>query len=177
MFVFPLAVQQGAGLGPLAAGLALAPYAVAFLVVSLVVDRLVARHGWRVLVGGAVVAGLGYAAVGATAWLAWPDVTVGVLAVPSVVAGAGQASVMVPLFRVVLADVPADRAGTGSGLLTTTQQTSLALGVGILGTLFLTLDGVPSLGMRGAFAIVLAAQLAVFAVVAGLAIRLPDPRR
>lgn len=176
MFVFPLAVQQGAHLGPLAAGLALAPYAAVFLVVSLFLDRLVSRFGRLVLVGGAVIAGLGYAATGVTAWLAWPDVTVAVLAVPSIVAGIGQACVMVPLFRVVLADVPADRAGTGSGVLTTTQQTSVALGVGILGTLFLTLDGMPSLGMRGAFALVLVLQLAVFAVVAGLATRLPDPR-
>lgn len=177
MFVFPLAVQQGAHLGPLAAGLALAPYAAVFLVVSLFVDRLVARFGRLVLVGGAVISGLGYVVTGVTAWLAWPDVTVAVLAVPSIVAGIGQACVMVPLFRVVLSDVPPDRAGTGSGVLTTTQQTSVALGVGALGTLFLTLDAIPSIGMRGAFALVLIGQVAVFAVVAALATRLPDPRR
>lgn len=176
MFVFPVAVQRGAGLDPLDAGLALAPYALAFLLVSLVVGRLVDRFGRRVLVLGALVAGFGYAAIGAAAWLAWPQVTVAVLAVPGVVAGAGQASVLAPLFRLVLADVPVDRAGTGSGVLTTTQQTALAFGVATVATAFLALDAVPGLGMRGAFAVVQLGELVLLGLVAVIASRLPDLR-
>ena len=50
------------------------------------------------------------------------------------------------------------------------------LGVGTLGTVFLTLDALPGVGMRGAFAIVLVGQLVVFGVVSALSTRLPDPR-
>lgn len=177
MFVFPVAVQEGAGLAPFQAGIALAPYAVAFLLVSLVVSRAVDRYGRRVLVAGALVAGVGYAGMGAVAWLAWPDVGVVTFLLPGVVAGVGQASVMAPLYRIVLAEVPADRAGTGSGVLTTTQQTSLALGVATLATLFLALDAAPQIGMRGAFGLVMLAELAVFGLVAAIATRLPEVRR
>lgn len=50
---------------------------------------------------------------------------------------------MSPLFRVVLAEVPPARAGIGGGVLTTTQQTGLALGVATLGTLYLSLSAEP----------------------------------
>ncbi len=49
------------------------------------------------------------------------------------------------VFRVVLSEVPTARAGVGSGVVITTQQSSLALGVATLGTLFLAL--VPALDM------------------------------
>lgn len=177
MFVFPVAVQQGAGLSPFQAGLALVPYAGVFVLVSLLVDRLVDRYGRWVLVAGAVTAAIGYAGIGLTAWVAWPAVGLLVLALPGAVAGLGQACVLAPLFRIVLADVPSDRAGTGSGVLTTTQQSSLALGVATLGTAFLALDAVPALGTREAFALALAGVLALLVLVAALASRLPDPRR
>lgn len=175
MFAFPMAMQRGAGLEPLATGLALAPYAAVFFFVSLLVDRVVDRFGRRVLVLGALTAGVGHAGIGAVAWWAWPDIGVLTLLGPAVVAGAGQASVMTPLFRVVLADVPADLAGAGSGLFTTTQQTAIALGVATLASVFLA--ATDALGMRGAFALVLICCLALFVVVAGIAARLPDQRR
>ncbi|MDX6282333.1 MAG: hypothetical protein QOH03_3404, partial [Kribbellaceae bacterium] len=43
-------------------------------------------------------------------------------------------------FRIVLADLPGDRAGVGSGVLVTFQQASLALGAAVIGTLFLSLE-------------------------------------
>ena len=46
------------------------------------------------------------------------------------------------LFRIVLSEVPAERAGVGSGVMVTTQQSALALGVATLGSLFLSLVAV-----------------------------------
>jgi hypothetical protein len=43
------------------------------------------------------------------------------------------------LFRVVLVDVPAHQAGIGSGVLVTMQQAGQALGVAILGSIYLSL--------------------------------------
>jgi hypothetical protein len=82
------------------------------------------------------------------------------------VAGIGQGFVMSPLFGFVLAGVPAGRAGVGSGILTTTQQTALALGVATLGSLFLSLSHPAALGTRDAFVVVLAVQVAIAALVA-----------
>jgi hypothetical protein len=82
------------------------------------------------------------------------------------VAGFGQGLVISPLFGFVLSGVPAARAGVGSGILTTTQQASLALGVASLGSLFLSLSSAQSLGVHEAFVVVLAAQTAVAVLVA-----------
>ncbi len=71
----------------------------------------------------------------------------------------------------VLAKVPLERAGLGSGVLATAQQSSLALGVATLGTLYLAL--VPSWGAGHALTLILAIQLAGAAVILRLAAGLP----
>jgi hypothetical protein len=81
---------------------------------------------------------------------------------------------MSPLFRVVLAEVPPGRAGVASGVLTTTQQTALTLGVATLGTLYLSLSAAPGWGVRDAFVAVLAVQITVAGVFAAVSRRLPD---
>ncbi|ELS53061.1 putative transmembrane efflux protein [Streptomyces viridochromogenes Tue57] len=53
MSVIAVALQRGAGLGPVPAGPALAPMAVVFFFVSLTGPRLVARYGTRVATAGA----------------------------------------------------------------------------------------------------------------------------
>lgn len=77
--------------------------------------------------------------------------------------------------RLMLSDVPADRAGVGGGVMVTTQQSALALGVATLGSLFLALT--PSLGMRDAFAVTLAVQLGMVALTCLLSLRLPRVMR
>lgn len=79
------------------------------------------------------------------------------------------------LFRVVLSCVPPDLAGAGSGVMTTTQQTSMALGVAVFGSLFAGLSA-GSLGFEGAFVLVLGLLGVLRGGVAVLAGRLPDPR-
>jgi MFS family permease len=176
MFVYAVAVQQGAGLSPLMAGLAMVPLAVGFLLTSLSTPRLLARYGRRIMTVGAGITGVGMICTGLTTWLAWPNLGVAVLAVPVTVIGIGQGLVMSPLFGVVLSDVPVTRAGTASGTLGTTQQTALALGVALLGSLFLSLSGRPSVGMRDAFLAVIGLQILAAIIVSALSCLLPDPR-
>ncbi len=87
------------------------------------------------------------------------------------VIGFGQGLVMIPVFGVVLAGVPTDRAGVASGVLTTTQQATIAVGVAALGTLFFRVasPGVAA-ARRGRHADWPGATLAVFAVEAVLAL-------
>lgn len=171
MFVIAVALQQGLGYGPVAAGTALVPMAAAFFVASLMGPRLVGRYGSRVVTAGGVVQAVGLALLMPAVWRDWPDLSLAGLLPGVALAGFGQGLQLPVLFRIVLADVPTDRAGVGSGVMVTTQQSSLALGVATLGTLFLSLA--PSVGMGHALVITLAAQLAAVAVTLLLSLRLP----
>ncbi|MER6342892.1 MFS transporter [Streptomyces sp. NPDC001595] len=171
MFVIAVALQEGAGLGPVAAGLALTPMAVVFFLVSLAGPRLVARYGTRVVTAGAVIQGVGVALLALAAWSSWPDTGLVELLPGAALAGAGQALQLPVIFRVVLSEVPPSRAGVGSGVMITTQQSALALGVAGLGTLFLSL--VPGLGMRDALVVTLLAQVAGVVLTGLLSLRLP----
>ena len=177
MFVSALAFQRGAHLGPLGSGLALVPMAVPFLVASLMTARLSARYGRAVISAGAVLQATGLAGLAGTLFAAWPHVDAVNLAPAMIVAGFGQGLVLSPLFGFVLAGVPAARAGVGSGVLVTTQQSALALGVAALGSLFVSLAAPGALGMRAAFVVVLAVQVVVAVAVAVGALALPRPAR
>ncbi|WP_236790240.1 MFS transporter [Amycolatopsis sp. GM8] len=173
LFVYALMLQDELHLGPLGSGLALTPLAVAFLLASLVSSRLVARFGHRVVVAGLAVQLFGLLTLVATALLAWPHLDVGDLALGTFITGAGQGLAAPTLFRVILSRVPAGSAGVGSGMLTTTQQTCLALGVATLGTLFATLS---TTGGVSALVTVMLIHAAITACIAIAALRLPDPR-
>ena len=161
MFVYALVVQGALGFSPLRAGLTLAPMAVAFLFASLQMARLVVRFGRRVITAGAVFQLLGLLIVAATLDAAWPRVSPAELAPGLAVMGLGQGLVMAPLMRVVLSEVPIESAGAGSGVLTTMQQVSLAVGVATLGTLFVTLAPLARLGALHAGLVVLLVQTVV----------------
>ncbi|MFD7244249.1 MFS transporter [Streptomyces massasporeus] len=171
MFVIAVALQQGAGLGPVAAGLALAPLAVVFFVFSLLGPRLVTRYGTRVVTAGAALQGVGLALMALAAWRFWPHLGFVELLPGAAVAGAGQALQLPVVYRVILSEVPAARAGVGSGVMITTQQSALALGVATLGTLFLSL--VPGMGMRDALVTTLLVQLGGVVLTGLLSLRLP----
>ncbi|MFJ9730778.1 MFS transporter [Streptomyces sp. NPDC101171] len=171
MFVIALALQRGAGLGPVPAGLALAPMAVAFLFVSLAGPRLIARYGTRVVTAGSVLQGVGVLLIALAAWRDWPHLGFGALLPGAAVAGAGQALQLPNVLRIVMSEVPAIRAGVGSGVMVTTQQSAFALGVATLGTLFLTL--VPQQGMRDALVVTLLVQFAGIVLTGLLSLRLP----
>jgi EmrB/QacA subfamily drug resistance transporter len=169
MFVSAITLQRGAGFDPVHSGLALVPMALAFLVASLLTAPLISRYGRRVLAAGGLLQAVGLSALAVTVVIAWPQIDPLDLAPAMVVAGFGQGLIMSPLFGFVLAGVPAVRAGVGAGVLTTTQQTALALGVATLGSLFLSLSAASSLGVRDAFVVLLAIQTGIAVAVAAAA--------
>jgi predicted MFS family arabinose efflux permease len=175
MFCYALLAQQGLHDSALTAGAVLVPMGIVFLVASLSTSRLLARFGTRVLAAGGLLLAAGLVIVGATVYLGWPHLSLAALLPGLVVAGFGQGLVMSPLFGVVLSDVPPDEAGAGSGVLTTTQQTALALGVATLGSMFLSMadDGV---GIRTGFLAELSVQVLIAFLVAAGARRLPGWR-
>ncbi|MCF3961886.1 MFS transporter [Streptomyces fuscigenes] len=173
MFVFAVALQQGLGMGAVAAGVALVPLAVTFFAASLAGPRLVRRHGSLVVPAGAVLQALGLVLMAYAVWRHWPSVGTLALLPGTALAGAGQGLQLPVLFRIVLSDVPAERAGVGSGVMVTTQQSALALGVATLGSLFLTLSGTGTAHMGHALVVTLLTQLGLVLLTAVLALRLP----
>jgi hypothetical protein len=168
-FVFPLTVQDGLHRDALHAGLALTPMAVGFFTGSLLMARLYARFGTRLLATGFALQALGLMTLIATVDAQWPHVSL-VSTLPGLaVAGFAQALGLGALFRTVLAGVPQRLAGVGSGVLVTVQQGSLAMGVASLGTLFISLS---SDSMRRAFVVVIGIQ-ALLALILAIA----SPRR
>ncbi len=174
MFVLAVTLQQGLDMGPVTAGLALAPMAVAFFGASLAGPRLITRFGSRIVTAGGVIQAAGIALLLATLRHGWPDLGVAVLAPGIALAGLGQGFQMPVLMRLTLSDVPADRAGAGSGVMITAQQSAVALGVATLGSLFLAL--VPTAGMRAAVSTTLLVQLGLIALTVLLSLRLPRMR-
>ncbi|HEY4003752.1 MAG TPA: MFS transporter [Pseudonocardia sp.] len=173
MFVYALMLQDGLHLGPFRSGMALTPAAVSFLVTSLLGGRLVARFGHRVVIAGALLLATSLLVLAGSTLLAWPRLGVLDLLPGMALFGIGQGLGAPTLFRVILSRVPTDTAGVGSGMLTTTQQTSLALGVATLGSLFTALA---SGGYEYALVIVSLVQAALSLAIAVLARKLPDPR-
>jgi hypothetical protein len=89
-------------------------------------------------VGGAAVGALGYLSVALL--LRGGGSGGGVLQLALVVLCAGLAVAFSPLVTQALVRVPLSEAADASGVLTTAIQLSQAVGVAVLGSLFLTLD-------------------------------------
>jgi EmrB/QacA subfamily drug resistance transporter len=176
MFVYALAIQGTIGFSPLRAGVAMVPLALTFLVASLATTRLVARYGRAVIGAGASIQFIGLLMVIGVLLAWWPQISVLDLAPGFAVMGAGQGLVMSPLIRVVLSDVPVESAGAGSGVLTTTQQTALALGVATIGGAYLSLSPADRLGPLHALVLVLGFQTVVAAGLAVASRGLPGKR-
>jgi MFS family permease len=173
MFVYAELTQVVLGWSALKAGLAITPMAVGFLGVSLSTSRLVPRWGRSVITAGGALQGLGLVVLASTVWAAGADLSPAALVPGMLITGTGQALVMSPLIGVVLADVPPHAAGAGSGLFSTLQQSALALGVAVYGTVFLEL--LPRLGEAQAYLVGAIVQVASAVGVVALSRRLPAP--
>ncbi len=156
LFALPLTLQHGFGLTPLSAGLAVVPMSLAFLIGSFTVPPLRARFAARVVPGGALLQGLGVAWLLAALPLGWLGDVVWTVLPGLALIGFGQALVVGAANISVLGAVPTAYAGVGGGVLVTTQQGSMAVGVAVLGTVFSVALGH---GHATAFGFVLVAQL------------------
>jgi DHA2 family methylenomycin A resistance protein-like MFS transporter len=132
VFLLSLYLQQLRGLSPLATGLAFVPMTGLTGVVTLVAPRIAARFGSRVpmAAGQCLIAagllGLCAAVSGAPIWL---------LAALSILVGLGSALAVPTLTALLVSSVPAERAGTASGVLNTCRQLGGALAVAVFGAL------------------------------------------
>jgi MFS family permease len=176
LFVYAVAMQTFLDWSPVRAGLAIAPLAVAFLIASLLTTRLLARFGRRVMTVGGGLLFTGLVVMAAVAGSSWPEVSALQLIPAMLLVGFGQGLIASPMFGVILSEVPVASAGVASGVLSTTQQISLALGTGLMGTLYASVSSPGSLGAGDGFAALVAVDALLAVVITVLTTRLPDPR-
>lgn len=99
------------------------------------------------------------------------------LQLPLIPLGAAQGAIFAPLISAVMHAVPHRMAGLTGGLISTAQQTALALGVALVGTAYVALAC--NLGWAVAFAVTLVGQamLSVAILVSARALRHAIGRR
>jgi predicted MFS family arabinose efflux permease len=121
------------GSGPTLAGLEVAPFAVASLVVSLLAARVVARLGVRIaLVGGLALCGAGLALM-----LDLNPESGGLRLLPALLVFGVGAGVVNPTMTVAaLSTVDAAHSGMASGINNTARQLGIAAGIAGLGAVF-----------------------------------------
>ena len=92
------------------------------------------------LVEGCIVQGIGLAGTAVlVGTVAQPSMAM--LMLPLAVFGYGQGMVLAPLFSAVLTQVRHAHAGSGAGILTTTQQVANGAGVVLVGAVYFAVQG------------------------------------
>ncbi len=178
-YEYTLVTQTGLGWLPLHAALVTLPFALVFLTVSIASGRLVPRFGGRrILAIGGLVQLVGLVAIALVSLIEAGGLGSISLGATMFVMGIGQAMMLGPLVGVILAQVPASSAGAGSGVFTTVQQGSLALGVAALGAVFVAVaqpgsGAVQPSHFTVAFAVCLGIQALGSIVFTVTALRLP----
>jgi EmrB/QacA subfamily drug resistance transporter len=130
--------QLGQGWSPIRAGLSLTPMVIGLItgmVVSGIFVKKLGRHllhiGVAIMAAGATTLALMLTTIdSASTWILVPGLFL---------VGAGVGAVLGQIIQFILAAVSMNEVGSASGVMEASQQLATALGVAILGTIFLTL--------------------------------------
>jgi EmrB/QacA subfamily drug resistance transporter len=171
-FVLTLYMQNGLGLSPFDAALTVMPLALAFVAGSRLAAGRLARRGTMALIEGCVVQVGGLAATAALIGLA-AQPTMAMLMLPLAAFGYGQGMVLAPLFSAVLSNVRHAHAGSGSGILATTQQIANGAGVVLVSAVFFSVQA--GLGERYAMLAAMAVLACALAAAIGFLHRMRVP--
>ncbi|NRO98725.1 MFS transporter [Paraburkholderia sp. NMBU_R16] len=132
LFVLSLYLQKARGYSAVHTGLAFLPLTATFIFANLAGGRIAAWVGARVvMIGGALVAGVGYASLG---WLG-PHSGIWQMIPGFVLIPAGMGAAVPAMTAVLLSDVDAMSAGIASAVLSTARQVGSALGVAAFGVM------------------------------------------
>src|SRR5580704_7799901 len=136
LLTLTLFLQEGLHYSPMRAGLTFAPLGVAFALSSLKGRSLHAKYGRDIISVGAATALIGV--IGLAVVVTVSGLSANSLELSPVLAmiGIGNGLVIPLIVQGVLQSVPSHRTGAASGMLTTTQQFSMTLGIAAVGTLF-----------------------------------------
>lgn len=136
--IFIIFLQTGLGFSVLRAGLTGLPWSfgVSFGA-AFSATVLTAKLGRKVMVIGAVLLAVGMAGISLTIELRGDQIGSWSLLPALLVGGLGMGMIIAPILDFILADVPAEHAGSGSGVVNALQQVGGAVGIAVIGALFL----------------------------------------
>ncbi|CAB3767987.1 MFS transporter [Burkholderia sp. MSh2] len=173
--VFSILLQSGLRMSPLQAGMTYVATSIGFSLSSVLMPKLIGRHGARLVFLGAALYAASFVLLTIVVLHA-PIRTRPGLLVPALFAlGLTQGMVMTPLLNIVMANVRDAFAGMAAGVLATLQQVGAAFGVTAVSTIMQvalgTLSGHgPFLPLRNAFACSMLFNVAA-AALAGVLLR------
>lgn len=140
-FVLTLHLQEGLGYGPLATGLSLLPFAIGTAGGAVASMSLMPRLGRTIVTAGSLVMAVGVGGQAATVHWMGAGLAGWQLAPALLVTGMGLSMVATTLVTIVIAGIPEGQAGAASGLINTSFQIGMAIGVALIGTMFFALLG------------------------------------
>jgi EmrB/QacA subfamily drug resistance transporter len=131
LFLMTLYLQEVRGYSALTAGLFLVPMALLMACSAPLCGRVIAAHGTRVPL---LIAGTGITAGGVLLTFLTAASPVWYVLLSCVVLGAGMGWVNAPVTNNAVSGMPRSRAGTASGIASTSRQVGSSLGVAIVGS-------------------------------------------
>jgi EmrB/QacA subfamily drug resistance transporter len=133
---FAMFLQQGFGFTPLQSGLTTVPFSSGIFVASLISGRLGTITPRLRVIGGVLMVITGMAALRYQI-MGFGEVADRMALLPwLLLSGFGMGIAIAPMFQMVLAGVPPQDAGSGSGALQAIQQVGSALGIAIVSQIF-----------------------------------------
>lgn len=138
LFLTPLYLQAVRGDSALLAGIELLPMSVAFVIVSQLSGRIANEFGPRLpMTAGMTMMGTGLFMLALIAL----DDSLWLVEAALLVIGCGLGLNTGPVNAVAVANVPAARSGTASGLVNTARMVGATLGIAVLGAVFAVFSG------------------------------------
>jgi EmrB/QacA subfamily drug resistance transporter len=134
--VLAIFYQQGLGYTAIESALGVTAYAVGAAVSAPLSGRVVTRIGRPLVVGGAVMFGIGAIGLAVIAPHVPPGHAGRFLAIPLFVMGCGQGALITPNQTLALMDVDPVMGSAAGGVLQTGQRIGLAIGQAVIGTVF-----------------------------------------
>jgi EmrB/QacA subfamily drug resistance transporter len=134
--VLAIFYQQGLGYTAIQSALGVTAYAVGAAVSAPLCGRFVTRIGRPLVVGGAVMFGVGAIGLATIAPHVPPGHAGRFLAIPLFVMGCGQGALITPNQTLSLMDVDPAMGSTAGGVLQTGQRIGLAVGQAVIGAVF-----------------------------------------
>lgn len=130
-------LQIGLGFTALKSGLVILPMGLGYFLASLLSARVAGKIGAHVLSIGSIMTAAGYVSLALTVLGTGMSPNV-LLWIPALILlGAGQGFIAAPLTNVVLSKVRKPDIGSGSGILTTGMQVASAIGIGLIGIIWM----------------------------------------
>ena len=146
LFAFALAMQEGNSMSALESGMSMAPMALGQFLSAMRAPQIIKRYGIRSIQIGGLAQATGIAAVMLPVILFWPYSEFYHVAAGMFLIGIGNGLYVPSTYRTILSTIPDHKIGLGSGLITTVQQSALAVGVAALGAVFMGISASASMG-------------------------------